>query len=157
MTPIICDDGLTRWVPSDAGRNRSTTYRNLKPAWVRRGGMRFKIRQDCAIIALANACDIPYDDAAVILRPEPNGGVRHLDEKIEGKTIGGWRIERFHGWPSGITRIEFTRLFPTGRFLCGEHGHKHLTAYKDGVRWDNDRPYHKWTVDAVWQLTRAPP
>jgi hypothetical protein len=144
-----------QFVKCDGGRSLSTIYPTLKPKWVRRDGMRFKLVQDCAVRAVSIACEIDYDTAYEILEAEDDGSVFYYTEKIEGKTINGWNIKPFNSWSSKMTRIEFPKLFPTGRFICSEHGGSHLVAYIDGTRYDEGLPPDIWRMVETWKLTAA--
>jgi hypothetical protein len=140
-----------QFVKCDGGRSLSTIYPTLKPRWVRRDGMRFKLVQDCAVRAVSIACDIDYDRAFEILEAEDDGSVCDYPEKLEGETINGWTIR--NSGSSKITRIEFPKLFPIGRFLCVEHGGRHLVAYIDGVRYDEGLRPELWQMVEIWKLS----
>jgi hypothetical protein len=140
-----------QFVKCDGGRSLSTIYPTLRGRWVRREGMRFKLVQDCAVRAVSTAFGISYDHAYEILEAEDSGGVWDCPEKLEGETINGWTI-RPYSRPSKMTRIEFSKLFPSGRFVCVEHGGRHLVAYIDGVRYDEGLPPDLWRMSEIWKL-----
>jgi hypothetical protein len=142
-----------QFVKCDGGRSSSTIYPTLKGRWVRRDGMRFRWVQDCAVRAVSTACDIDYDHAYEILEAEDDGSAFDCGEKIEGKTINGWKIEPFKSWSAKMTRIEFPKLFPVGRFICSEHCGRHLVAYIDGVRYDEGLRPDLWRMVESWKLT----
>ena len=144
-----------RFVKCDGGRSLSTIYPTLKGRRIQREGMRFTLVQDCAVRAVSTAFGISYDHAYEILEAEDDGSVLDYGEKIEGKAINGWKIELLNSWPRKMTRIEFPKLFPVGRFLCAEHGWRHVVAYIDGVRYDEGLRPEIWRMVEIWKLTCA--
>jgi len=145
-----------QFVKCDGGRSTSTIYPTLKPRWIRRDGMRFKLVQDCCVRAISVACGISYDDAFDVMEAEPDGAVIDYERKLGGRIVNGWRIDLIKRWHTPMTRNEFPKLFPSGRFLCGEHGGRHLVAYIDGVRYDEGLR-ELWRMVNTWGLTRAVP
>ncbi len=144
-----------KFVKCDGGRSASAMYPTLKPLWMRRDGMRFKLVQDCCIRAVSVACEISYDEAFHMLEAEPDGAVLGYDSKLENRVVNGWRITLVKEWRSTVTRHEFPRLFPAGRFLCSEHGNRHLVAYIDGVRYGEGLPLERWRMSKIWGLSRV--
>jgi hypothetical protein len=131
-------------------RKASKIYPTLKGRWVRRGGFRMKLVQDCAVIAVAVACSVDYDTAFKFLEADKDGGVSFLG-KLNGTTLNGWRITHLKSWRSKMTKAEFPKLFPIGRYLCSEY--RHLAAYIDGVRFSEGLRTRAQMLE-TWKLER---
>jgi hypothetical protein len=144
-----------RYVEHNGGAEHSAIFPTLKGKWKRTGGVRYKKVQDCAVVAVAVAFDIAYDHAFEVLDATDTGSVCDIDEKLTGLTINGWRAEPPMVWRARMTRIEFPKRFPSGRFLCKEHGGSHLTAYIDSIRYDHALPYDMWRMETTWKLMRV--
>jgi hypothetical protein len=110
-------------------------------------------RKDCAVRATAIACGISYEEAIAVTRFDPKKGVMNFDQIFFDMVINGWSFS-WISFPRSLTRLNFHKQFPVGRFIGYERGGLHAVAYIDGVRYDDGIPYQIQKMTGAWKLER---